>query len=467
MSREGNLAKNSLVLALGTFLPKLVSFITLPIITGYLSKEEYGTYDLILVLVSLVLPIATLQIQTAAFRFLVDVRKDDREIKRVISNIFAFILPVSIVALIILFFVMRNVSVAVRICVCLYFLGDILVNAVRQIVRGLSRNLDYSISAIISSVGQMLLVVLLVYYYKTSLLGSIIALAASEFIAFTYLFLRVRLYRYINLDALDKSYLKEMLGYSWPMVPNSLSMWVMRLSDRLVLVFFMGTAVNAVYGVANKIPQILTLAQSTFSMAWQENASIVSKDKDADQYYSSMFGSIFNLMVGLMSLLIGTTPILFRLLIRGDYDDAYNHIPILLMAMLFYSCSSFMGGIYVAFKHTKSVGMTTLAAAVCNLLIDLSCIHFIGIYAASLSTLISYILLFVFRMLDVRKFVNIKYETKHIFIMLAILSAQCGLCMLRMWQVDLANILLACYLLFRYNKPLLNAGLKIVKKKLG
>ena len=34
MSREGKLAKNTLVIALGTFLPKLATFATLPILTA-------------------------------------------------------------------------------------------------------------------------------------------------------------------------------------------------------------------------------------------------------------------------------------------------------------------------------------------------------------------------------------------------------------------------------------------------
>lgn len=69
MSREGKLAKNTLILGVGTFLPKFASFITLPILTGCLTKSEYGIYDLITVLVSLLLPVATLQIQAAAFSF--------------------------------------------------------------------------------------------------------------------------------------------------------------------------------------------------------------------------------------------------------------------------------------------------------------------------------------------------------------------------------------------------------------
>ena len=67
MSRESSLIKNSVVLAVGTFFPKFVAIITLPLLTGYLTQEEYGYYDLISTLVSLLLPVATLQIQSAAF----------------------------------------------------------------------------------------------------------------------------------------------------------------------------------------------------------------------------------------------------------------------------------------------------------------------------------------------------------------------------------------------------------------
>lgn len=78
MSREGKLAKNTIILAIGTFFPKVAIFITLPLLTAYLTQAEYGTYDLVLTLVSLLLPAATLQIQSAAFRFLMEVRSEKR-----------------------------------------------------------------------------------------------------------------------------------------------------------------------------------------------------------------------------------------------------------------------------------------------------------------------------------------------------------------------------------------------------
>ena len=462
MSREGKLLKNTFIISIGTFLPKLASFITLPILTACLTKAEYGTYDLITVLVSLLLPAATLQIQAAAFRFLIEVRHDEEQIKSIISSIICFIGPTSLIALIILFFSLFNQTTEVRIFICLYFLADIAVNAARQICRGIDKNLDYSISAILSALGKMGFAVVFVYWLKAGLLGTIISLFAASLISFVYIILKAKLYRYIDLKYFSKTKLKEMLVYSWPMVPNSMSAWVMRVSDRLVVTAVMGVSANAVYAVANKIPSLLNLAQNTFTMAWQENASIVSKDEDASEYYSSMFRTMFDLMAGFFGVLIAITPLLFKLLIRGDYSEAYFQIPILFVAMFFFSMSTFLGGIYVAYMKSKSVGITTAVAAAINLITDLGTIHWIGLYAASGSTMVSYIFLFVFRIIDVQKIIRVKYSKRHILLVLSMIITESILCFLQKPLLNVVNILFGVTLFFTLNRSFV----KIVYSKL-
>lgn len=103
----------------------------------------------------------------------------------------------------------------------------------------------------------------------------------------------------------------------------------MTLSDRLLLSMFLGVEVNAVYAVAKKIPNLLTAVQSTFSLAWQENASLSVEDSDIDSYYSRMFSLVFDLVIGSCAVLIGISPLLFALLIRGDYMEAYCQMPML------------------------------------------------------------------------------------------------------------------------------------------
>lgn len=123
-----------------------------------------------------------------------------------------------------------------------------------------------------------------------------------------------------------------------------------------------------------------------------------------------MFDNIFNLVIGACAGLIGISPILFALLIRGEYAEAYPQMPVLFLAMTFTTLSSYLAGIYIADKRTKEIGITTTIAAVINLIIDLFAIPFIGMWAASISTLISYMFLFVYRVIDLKKFHNIHYK---------------------------------------------------------
>ena len=466
MSREGKLAKNTLILSIGTFLPKLASIITLPVLTGCLTQSEMGTYDVILILESLFLPTATLQIQTAAFRFLIDARDDKEKVKEIMTTIMVFAVPVSIAALAVLYFVMGKVNrmaqmdSSVRILICMYFFIDSLVSISLQMVRGINDNMVYSISAILSSVGKMIFAVICVYWLRAGLKGTVISLLMSVVFALAFLIFKAKIYRYIDLRYFNRRKLGEMLRYSWPMVPNCMSSWIMRVSDRFVVIFFMGIEANAVYVVANKIPGLLSIAQNTFTMAWQENASVVSKDRDASEYYSSMFRTMFDLMAGFFGLLIAATPVLFKLLIRGNYAAAYKQIPILFLGMFFFSMSTFLGGIYVAYKESRSVGITTTAAAAMNLIVDIATIRWIGLYAASGSTLVSYLFLFIYRSIDVQRIVKVKYSLTHVLAILAIMTCESVMCFMQMPVLNVINLLLGCVVFMVINKSFVRAVLR-------
>lgn len=469
MSREKNLAKNTFIIAFGTFLPKLSGFITLPVITAGLTKQEYGTYDLISTLVSLFLPVATFQIQSAAFRYLIDCRGDETGTKRIITNIAAFILPMSVGALAILYAALYKLAPIVRLLICIYFFVDILMLACQQIVRGLSKNKLYSVSSVVCSVTNMLLILLLVQMKKQGIIGVLSAITIATAMGLGVLLSKGGIIQKIDFTLLSRKTLKSLLSYSWPIIPNSLSNWVLSFSDRLVLTIFIGIEANALYAVASKIPSLFSIVQGTFVFAWQENASLASGDADADAYYSDMFDNIFCILIGIMAMLIAVTPILFAVLVRGDYGEAYYQMPVLFMGMLFSSLSSFLGGIYVAHKRTKSIGVTTIVAAIMNLAIDLALVNIIGVYAASVSTLISYFVLAVYRMIDIKKFQPITYNFPKIILYVMVLVVFCVLCWINTTLINFVNFVAVCIfaciinrkilvVLFRYGMRMLKRG---------
>lgn len=465
MSREKELVKNTGIILFGTILPKLANIITLPIITYWLTKKDYGIYDLITTVVSLFLPVITLQVQSAAFRFLIDYKGNRKKQDNIISTILVFVMLVSAVAVSILFFVLYKFSLFTRLLIVLYFLADIALIVLQQLARGLGKNIIYSVSTVVVSATNMLLVVVTLRINNTGLNGVLFSVAISTLLATIIAFFGLHLHGRIKISNCSIITLKEMLSYSWPMIPNSLSNWVMSLSDRFVISGFMGLESEAVYSVACKIPNLFTTVQGTFVMAWQENASISAKDSDKDTYYSHMFDSIIRILFAIMSILIAFGPLLFRILIKGDYDEAYSQMPILYMAMFFSALASFLGGIYVALKQTKSIGFTTIAAAVINIAIDLIFIRYIGIFAGSISTLVSYLALFIFRAKDIKRFISIKYELKTIISIVALLLFFCTVNYFRILYLDIANMFIAIYFSCILNKKIISDMCSIIKQK--
>lgn len=467
MSREKNLVKNTVIIGFGTMLPKVANIITLPIITMWLTKTEYGTYDLISTLVSLLLPVITLQIQSAAFRFLIDTKQDRNRRQQIISTITVFSCSLTLVSVAVLYFVLYRMENTIRILICLYFFADITLILLQQIARGLSKNGLYSVSTIVVSFINMLLVVVTLQFFHTGLAGVLFSVAAATLLAAALLFVKLHLAQYISFHAVSLPVLKELLDYSWPMIPNSLSNWAMNLSDRLVITGFLGLEANAVFSVASKIPNLFTSVQGTFVMAWQESASLSSEDKDSETYYSNTFDAVLRILFGIMACLIAFSPLLFRLLIRGEYSQAYPQMPILYVAMFFSALASFMGGIYVALKKTKSIGITTVCAAAVNLTVDLLLVRKIGIYAGSISTLVSFFLLFCFRVYDIQKYIHFRTNKKLLVELLSILTVFSVLNWMQNPVIDVVNGVLAIGASVLFNRDVIKVIFRQFSRRLG
>jgi len=466
MNRETQFAKNTLILSLGHILPRLVSLITLPIITGFLTKSEMGTYDLVHTLISLIMPICTLQIHSAAFRYLIESRKNLERSRNIISSIVFFSFPIALCVSVIIFIVYPGVEFPLKFAISSYFFIDCINITLNQVIRGLGHNKVYSIGSIILSIVNGFCIVISVKHARLALYGVFYSALVANTASIIYLSVRINIREFVKPASASKKTIKELLSYSWPMIPNNLSTWVLKLSDRVVITAFLGIEQNAVYSVANRIPNLLHIGQSVMMMAWQENASLAVNDKDASEYYSKMFDTMFSLMAGLTALLIGFTPLLFRLLIRGDYNESYGQMPILFLGAFFACMSAFQGGIYIAHKKTVSVGITTIVAAVINLAIDLLFVNVIGITAGSLSTLVAYFVLYAYRLIDCKKIQPMTYKIRKQVVCIVILAGMLILCSHNHTALNMINIFAGLVMVTVLNYDLIQNIIKRIRMRL-
>ena len=468
MDRKGNLIKNTFILSIGTFFPRFVTVLVTPILTAQLTKAEMGQYDLVTTIVSLLFPAVTLQISAAAFRFLINTRKKKEESTVIISTIYAFVLIASLLPSIIFLLFFRNKVGDNGLLVCAYFFADILFVTTTQMMRGLGKNLMYSISSLIRAIVDVGLLALLTGVFGTvnlGIRGTLIAMLVSTVLPLVFLLTIGGIIPYIKFSHVSKTKLRELLSYSWPMVPNNLSGWVLKLSDRLVITAVCGIEMNAIYAVACKVTTVLSYFQSTFMQAWQENSSLALNDSDKDQYFSQMCDWIYRLLFGALATLICATPLLWMLLVHGDYDQAYYQLPILYLGVLFSCMASILGAIYTAHMRSKSVGITTSIAAVINIVIDLCMVWKCGIWAGSVSTLVSYLFLFLYRMKDIQKFQPIHFEKKRLIIGFVALTVMGALCFLKNTISNIANVPICIFVIVYFDKDIIASLFRMIRRK--
>ena len=150
MSRESKLVKNTFIITVGKICTQLITFFLLPLYTAVLSTEEYGTVDLLNILVSLLLPVVTFQIEQAIFRYLIEVREKEEEKKKIISTSFftvSFNILIYLIFGISYKFINNEYKVFLATNVVVYIYASLFL----QIARGLGDNKKYALGSFLSA----------------------------------------------------------------------------------------------------------------------------------------------------------------------------------------------------------------------------------------------------------------------------------------------------------------------------
>ncbi len=407
-SREKQFAKNTLILSIGTLGSKIFTFLLLPLYTAVLATEDYGNVDVLQTVIQLAVPIITLQLSNAVFRFIIE-QKTLAGKKEIVTNaVFVVVLNTAIGVAVII-----GINLIWPIPYCVIFIACFITTAIFRItqcvVRGLGHNGLYSFTgfvAVLISLGVNLILILGFGLKGDSIL---IALAVSNAMASVIMILKERMWQYISIETLNKNKIKEMLKYSLPLIPNEISWWIVNSSDRFLILYYLGAGFNGIYAAANKIPGIYSTVFSVFNIAWAESVVRNINDKDREDFINGMLAKFYKLFTCICIGIICSISVLFSLLIGVNYANAYNHIYILTLAIFFHSMCALYGSIFGAFKQSKIIGTTTIVGAIANIVINFALINVIGLYAASISTLVSYFLVFLVRVIKVNKLVKLKW----------------------------------------------------------
>lgn len=465
MNKNKELVKNTIIIFIGKFCTQFITLLLLPLYTHFLSTEDYGYIDLIQTYLTFFIPLILLKIDAGIFRFLIDARKSEEEKNKIITN-GIFIMFVELIISTILFAIAVKIfSIKYSILIVMNLISLSVLTFLLQIVRGIGKNKQYSFSSIIAAIVTIVLnLIFLVGFHKN---GKYVLIASliSNIICTIYLLIANKILKNVKIKYIDKKLIKDLLKYSIPMIPNELSWWIVHVSDRTIISYALGVAANGIYSVSCKFSNILSSIFNIFNLSWQESAALHINDTDKDEFFSNVINKVFNLFICFCIGILACLPFVFELLIKDSYREAYKYVPILLLANIFSVLIGLIGSIYVAKKMTKEVAKTTMIAAIMNLTIDIALIKVIGIYAAAISTLISYMLLAIYRYIDVQKYVKVKIPIKNIVVNSIIFILVVVLYLYNNIALNVINLLLCILYAIIINKELLIEFKKVIGKK--
>ena len=410
MSKKKQLAKNTMIIFFGKVCTQLISFFLLPLYTAYLQTSEYGVVDLIQTYVTLLVPIITLELEMSIFRWLIDSRgkKDDTE--KLISNDF-YILIISLVLFSIIYLIVSLfINIPFKYVILLDIIVCVLSGNLLQVARGLGKIMDFSISCILTGLTTIISNIILIVFCHMQAEGMIISMALANGVCSLYLFFKLKIYNKIKFNKVDHKLIKEMYKYSIPLVPNGISWWVVNVSDRSIISIVLGASANGLYAISNKFPTVISSLTGIFNLSWSESASLHINSDDRDEFFSDITNTVIRLFSTLGVGILACMPFVFPMLINSKYRDAYLYIPPLVIGTVFNVAICLYSQIYLAKKMSKQVASTTITGAIINILINIVFIKYIGLFAAAISTMISYMVMAIFRHFDLKKYVNIKID---------------------------------------------------------
>lgn len=416
------LKRNTLIIAISTIGSKAISFILAPLYSFYMTTSQYGVMDLITTTAGLLLPFICFDIYEGAFRYASEKENDE---KIVFTTSLGLCFIETTVVLIITFILSRfiNISLVVSASIVSAVL-DAYLTTLSWYARGRGRMMTFAFSGVLNSVILLALNFVFLINLKQGLNGWIISFIGAKVVVVLYLLISLKAWRLFSLSKIDKDFTKEVLRYCLPLIPSTGFWWVMNVSDRYVISYFIGTEANGIYAVGNKLPAILSVFENIFYQSWQTTAFKSADSEDRDEIFSGVFYNYLRfLAIGVLAILVVLKPMILYLFAK-EYSSAWVCAAVLVIAVMLHALAGNLGTLYSVFKSTGGALKTSAIGAVVNTVLNIIFVPLFGFNAAAWTTVIGYVAVLIVRWHDVSRYVKLSLPKRSTVIVISLLGTQ-------------------------------------------
>ena len=414
-----HLAKHSTIYASADILAKIVGFILLPLYTRKFSTAEYGILALILILNTIPARLVAQGIPHWALKVItLDYRDDPQRRRKAISTAYYYLL---LSALVVNALLLPTIPMVARwvlkseqynhLLVC--SLGISVLQTARGIplyvlLRARFRSVLYAILSFCEFLAGVSLNIYFVVFLDSGIAGIIytdlIVGFAMAVIAF-----------FIILPELVVSFslseLRGMISFGWPLVPASLSMWLLDFADRFQLQRLSTTLEVGLYTVGSKFAGIFEFMYlSQFEKVWPSAFFPLTKAENAKQKLGQLLTYLLLGACGLgLAVVLFVDPVV-KLTLEKSYWRA-SSVTVWLVAgfILEMVYQVFSGGLRVSNRTSFLPGIVGFGTAL-NLIANLWVLPRWGMLGAGFTTFCAFAVMAAFAYYYSNRFYPVAYE---------------------------------------------------------
>lgn len=436
---ENKVVKAGIGYTIGNYMLKGLSFLTVPIFSRLLSTSDYGIFNTYLAYQSIVFLFVGMALHTSLKNAKYKYKEDFAKYNSCCILVTLLNLGIWLLLSNLIYPLYGDAVGFSRVIVNLLLLdsfGTALIQFFNVYV-----GLDYRYSSFlkisafnaVANMGISVLLIMTVFRNDRAtgrILGNVIPVTVIACVIIWYFWRKAA-------PRFDLKYTKFAVSYSLPLIPHGISQVILAQFDRIMIKELIGPSQAGIYSFAYNIFSIINVTSNSLDNVWGPwfYERMEQKDYGSIKKYSSKY-AFGMLMFSVMVML--AAPELVKILGAREYWDAmYSVIPIVIGGyfMFLYTLPS---SVEYYYAKTKFIAIGTGMAALINIVLNVIFIRQFGYLAAAYTTLVTYLLYFVFHYLiawNIQKMCMFQTGRLAAYILLAVAAGVLSLVMMEYWLI--------------------------------
>ena len=389
-------AKAAIWFTICNFILKGISFITVPMFTRLIPSDEYGLLSVFTSYESVILILATWEIQHGAYQKGIFKYKEDIPVFTTATQALVNILTVIFFALIVIFhrFIsdFTGMNMAILALLFVYLLVQPSYTSWLTWKRTQYQYKPAVIVTLLYSFTNILihLVAILTFGRTANTKFGATLIGSSVFCLYFY----IKNANYRKLTTVKTKvieYWKFLIAFEGPVVLHSLSYLILNQADRVMISKMVGNSEAAFYSVAYSLAVVINILQSSINQSLLPWRYQMLEQKNYERI-KSVTHSLLVVFAAAILMYILVAPEIVHLLFRDEYWEAIWCIPPVAASIFFMFLYTIFVNIESYYEKTKYIMYVSVTCGLVNIVLNYICIKIFGYIACGYTTLASYVL---------------------------------------------------------------------------